>query len=530
VDNAAIIPYDLASSRSMNASGSVRPGRSVSRLDVNVLANLLGQALSALAQLLFIPVYIRVLGIEAYGLVGFYTMLQGLLMALDLGLSSTVNRELARRSARSDASGDARDLVRTLETAYWALGLGIGAALVAAAPTLARHWVRPVGIPADEVTAALRIMGVALAFNWPVTLYQGGLLGLQRQRTLNAIRGAMSFLAWGGSALVLVSISPALRAFFAWHVVAGGTYALLLAAALWRALPPSDHPPRWRAALLRATWRFAAGVGALTVSGLVLSQLDKVLLSRVLDLRAFGYYTLAVVLSNGLYVLINPVHNALFPRFSALAALGDARVLADVYHWGAQVMAVLILPTALVLSLFSFEAVLVWTGSTETAARAAPILRMLAIGTAVNGLMHVPFALQLAHGWTRLGLAITMGLMAAMVPSLLWAVGRYGAVGAAWVWAGLNIVYAIVGVPATHARLLRGEAGRWVAADIAPPLTAALVAAGGWRWLVTGPLTRGAAMATLLAALLTAAAAAALAAPHTRRWLLTRSLPFAQSG
>jgi O-antigen/teichoic acid export membrane protein len=497
------------------------------RLDVNLLASLFGQAVSALAQLGFIPIYVRILGIEAYGLVGFYAMLQGLLMVLDLGLSSTINRELARRSARPGTAGDARDLVRTLEVAYWAVGLLIGLALIAAAPLAARHWVRPVGIATAEVEAVLRIMAVALVLNWPITLYQGGLLGLQRQRTLNVLRALMSLIAWGGAAVVLRVGSPTLRAFFGWQIVAGAAYVALLAFALWRALPAADHPPRPRPALIRATSRFAAGMGALTVSGLVLSQIDKVVLSRVLDLAGFGYYTLAAVLANGLYVLINPVHNALFPRFSALAAREDAGALAATYHWGTQVMAVLIVPAALVLALFPFEFVLLWTGSVETAGRTAPLLRLLAVGTGINGLMHVPYGLQLAHGWTRIGLAINAGLIACVVPALSFAVARQGAMGAAAVWAGLNALYAIVGVPWTHARLLRGQAGRWLVADVLPPLGAAAVAAGACRWLFAGAPTRGQALAALVAAAALSLAAAASSAPEVRRWVLTRALPHA---
>ena len=57
-----------------------------------------GKTWAVLLQLLLVPQYIRLLGIEFYGLVGFYMTLQAAFQILDLGVSQTVTRELARHS------------------------------------------------------------------------------------------------------------------------------------------------------------------------------------------------------------------------------------------------------------------------------------------------------------------------------------------------------------------------------------------------------------------------------------------------
>ncbi len=84
--------------------------------------------------LLLVPFYVRLLGVEAYGLIGFYATLQGSLRILDLGLSQTMNRQMAHYQAFPDKAGEARDFVRTIELGYWAVGHRDGAALVGAAP------------------------------------------------------------------------------------------------------------------------------------------------------------------------------------------------------------------------------------------------------------------------------------------------------------------------------------------------------------------------------------------------------------
>jgi len=68
--------------------------------------------------LLFIPLYIKFLGIEAYGLIGLFMTMQALFMLLDMGLGATVNREMARLSVLPDKAQEMRDLVRSLEVIY----------------------------------------------------------------------------------------------------------------------------------------------------------------------------------------------------------------------------------------------------------------------------------------------------------------------------------------------------------------------------------------------------------------------------
>src|SRR6202035_898825 len=94
-----------------------------------------------------------------FGLIGFYLMLQAIFQILDLGLSPTMNREMARYSVQPEKSAEARDLVRTLETSYWLIGVAIGAAIVVAAPVIATHWIKGGSLPTRDVQHTVILMG-----------------------------------------------------------------------------------------------------------------------------------------------------------------------------------------------------------------------------------------------------------------------------------------------------------------------------------------------------------------------------------
>lgn len=493
--------------------------KSLSGFKLELLANFAGTGWSALMQLACIPLYIKFMGIESYGLIGLYMMLQAILWVLDLGLSPTMNREMARYSVQPEKAAEARDLVRTLEVGYWLIGLLIGAAVLAASPWIATHWIKASTIPVSSIRQAVMIMGVLTVFQWPVSFYQGGLMGLGRQVLFNGLAIFFSTLSSGGAVLILWRVSPTIQVFFLWLVAVNAVKVVLLATFLWKSLPHATRPARFDFDRVRGIGRFAAGMSVITVCAFILTQSDKVILSKLLTLKVFAYYSLAGVFGAGLSMIVTSVFNTIFPRFSALAAAGSEDALKHFYHRCTQLMAVLILPLAAVLAMFSTEILQLWTRNAEIARNAGPIATLLVIGSALNGLTNLPYALQLAYGWTSVALWINIFLTIVSVPAIWLMATYYGPVGAACVWPGLNAVFLAVGVPLTHRRLLKDEMWRWLG-EIGLPLVPILLIAAAGRGLVADSMSVPAATCALIVLLLCATASAALVSPRVGPWLI----------
>lgn len=151
-------------------------------------------------------------------------------------------------------------------------------------------------------------------------------------------------------------------------------------------------------------------------------------------------------------------------------------------------MSVLILPAALIAALFSRDLLLLWTQNPVTAENTHMLLSLLVIGTALNGLMHMPYALQLAHGWTSLAFYTNVAAVAILAPSLIVLTLHYGAVGAASVWVILNSGYVLITIQIMHRRLLPGEKWRWYTRDVAMPLVVSLTLVAVGRWLLPSHL------------------------------------------
>lgn len=437
----------------------------------NILANYLGQIWMAVMAVIFLPQYLRILGVEAFGLVGVMLSFQAILQLFDFGIGGATNRELARR-AHPPALGDgSRDLVRTSEGVIWLLAVVIALLMWFASSLLANHWLHLRSITPGQASTAIAIMGVAIALLWPSTFYANCLSGLERQPQLNAILAVFATLRYAGVLPVLWAL-PSIEAFLFWHALVGAAQSLVTAWMVWRYLPPGQRPVRFTREAWRGSSRFASGLFAIGVLALGVSQVDRLVLTSLRPLEEMGYYTLALSVAAGLGRMVQPMFNALYPRFSRLVAQHDGAGLLELYHLSSQYLAVVIAAVAAVLVVFAHEVLFLWTGDAALAAKVAPALKLLVLGSALNGLMNIPYALQLAHGWTRLAAGLNAASLAMGLPLCLWVVARYGMAGAALPWLLANLISVVVGIPWMHRRLLPGQALRWYLQDNLPPIVA----------------------------------------------------------
>lgn len=426
--------------------------------------------------LAFVPLYIKYLGMEAYGLIGLFVVLQTWLSMLDLGMTPTLNREVARYTAGVHSAKSIRDLVRTFETVCCGIGLLTTVLLFIASNWIAAEWLNTQTLSVEDVAQSVALMGGVASLRFIEGLYRGGLLGFQKHVWLSVVSAVLATLRGLGAVIVLIWIAPTIQAFFIWQVVISLFTVLVLLYGVWRQLPRADRLPVFSVSAFSEAWKFAGGMFLTTILALLLTQIDKILLSRLLSLEVFGNYMFASAVAGVLFQLIGPIAQSYYPRLTELAARGDASAVSATYHQGAQLMSIVLVPAGLVLVFFSEPILFAWTQNRALSMEASPIVRILALGTIFNGWMHIPYMLQLAYGWSSFAARLNVVAVIFIVPTLLLVVPRFGPVGAAWVWFSVNAGYVLFAAHLMHVRLLRGHKAEWYFRDIFLPTAAAGVA------------------------------------------------------
>lgn len=490
----------------------------------NILANYAGQGWSALMGLVFIPAYIKLLGMEAYGLIGLFAVLQAWMTLLDMGMSTTLNRETASFNEKDKSSAQRLlNILRSFEWICFLLSIAIVLIIWLLSSKISTLWLKVESVPLQTITDSIKVMGFIVAARLWEELYKGIIRGLQHQIWLNTVQATFATLRWGGALMVLCISTPTLEYFFKWQLFISIVGLFTFAYKSYSLLPYSFNTGKFCIHSIREIKNFAGGMALITLLSLLLTQIDKLLLSGILPLREFGYYSLASVVAASLMQLILPMNAAVYPKFTELVSTNNKEQLTRAYHYSCQLLSSIIIPTALILSVFAKQVLLLWSGDTELIIYVAPILSIMVIGTLLNGFMNIPYMLQLAYGWTSLTVIINSIATIIIVPLILFLVPRFGAIGAAWIWLLLNAVYAFIGIHFMFLRLLREQKVDWYMNSILKPLTTGVIVAVLMKGVLPDPVTKIEAAYLLTIVAITLFPSVALSTPLVRN-ILTRQL------
>ncbi len=441
----------------------------------NLIANYLGQGWSALMGLIFVPVYIRYLGIEAYGLIGVFASLQAWFVLLDMGLAPTLSREMSRFSAGAHTPKSINTLLITLERVYLAVAIVIFIILAAKAPWIANGWLNVIHLDISIVIQALQVTSLVIAFRWMATLYRSAINGLQYMVWLNAFSSIASTLRGAGVILVLAYVSPTIGAFFIFQLVVTAFEVLVLVVRVRKYLParPVDCGFSWIA--LKSVWEFAASMMLLTLLSILLTQIDKLMLSKLLTLENFGYFTLATAVSGVVIMITGPICNVALPKLTEAYAREDKGQLEKYYREFTQLLIITTVPASLVISLFSGQLIMLWTHDQITSDAVATILTFWVIGTGLNAIMHMPYYLQIAAGKMKANITFNVAALFFMIPLYFYLVPKFGALGAAYAWIGINASYFLGLAYFVHKSIFNKPMISWYIKDVVWPSTLPII-------------------------------------------------------
>lgn len=481
----------------------------------NILANYLSQFYVTLIGIVMIPVYIRYMGVEAYGLVGFYSMLQAWFMLLDMGLSPTMAREVARfRGGAMDAL-TLRRLLRALEGIFIGVALLGALAMIAGADSIAGRWLRVEKLPQEEVLQAIMLMAVIVALRWTCGLYRGVVNGFERMVWLSWYNTAVATARFVLVIPFLLLVDGSATGFFTYQAIIAVAEAAWLVAKVYMLLPEvrERHIP-WQWQPLRGVLKFSLSIAFTGAVWVLVTQSDKLILSTMLLLSDYAYFTLAVLVAGGILVLCAPISGALLPRMTKMNAEGDEEGLVRLYRHATQLVGVIIVPATCVLALFPQQVLWAWTGDADIAQRSAPVLMLYASGNGLLALAAFPYYLQYAKGDLRLHLIGNALFVVMFIPLLVWAAGKYGMAGASYAWLAANLLPFLAWLPLVHRRFVKGLHSRWLLQDVLPVAALPLVLATGLQRWVTLPQSRP----MLAAELVAIAAGLSLAAVAGSSW------------
>jgi len=433
----------------------------------NVAASYVGQIYAVVISVIMAPVYLSYMGTEAYGLIGFFTMLTGWFQLLDMGLTSTVVRETALRRGGEISTGELRLFVRGLEIVFGIISIAAASAIVFLSHEIATHWLKVSSLPIIDVQISVGIMGLLVPLRWVGGLYRGVLIGFERMTWLAGYNILLATLRFVGVLGVFALFGANVKYFFGYQFVVSA-FDLLGVFIMSHHLIGHERSARetftWEPLRKRAA--FSLTIAFVQTAGVLFSQSDKLVLSKYLPLAMFGIFSLAVAAASVVNIAGSPISQALLPRLTKLFAEKQEEAAYRLYGVATQTVTVLICPGVVALAFLAEPILRAWTGHADIAHHAAPILRLYAVGNGAGVLSLFAYYIQFARGNLRLHFIGNLILVGLLIPGFIWGGTHYGGIGTGAIAAIVGCSYFFFWVPIVHARFLPGRHWDWLLKDI----------------------------------------------------------------
>jgi len=436
-------------------SSRLTGGRLLAR---NTLLSIAGEAAPLALGVIAIPILVRELGVDRYGVLTLSYLVVGYLGLFDLGLGRAATQQI------SDAVGAGE--TNRIPAIFWTsmilmFLLGICAAAIIIGMS---HWLvySVLNIPAPmraESVGVFLVLGVVLPFVLSGSCSIGTLASFQRFDLTTAVGAATGIYSFTAPLAVLIFTYN-----LVWIVgilVAGRLAAwavnLTLCMRLVPGLAANVRPSR---ECLRPLMSFG---GWITVTGLtspLMVNLDRFVIGSMISIAAVSYYAVPYQIVNKLPMLSAAMAGVLFPAFSATVRTDPDR--ATILLERASRYALLALfPGVLVLFFFSREILTIFFGA-GFAGHGSAAMRWLLIGVLMNGLAQIPYSLVQAANRPDLTAKFHLAEAPIYFLALFLLLPRFGVAGAAIAWslrviidAGALFAATAIILPATRSVIAR---------------------------------------------------------------------------
>lgn len=435
----------------------------------NILANYAGIVTTTLMTFLVVPFYLRWLGADAYGLVGVAAMVQGWLMLLNAGLSPVVGRQAAQSHAGVANWMDTARFFRTVEWLVGLLSILAMCGMAFASHWLALHWLKATSLPSMLVAQVIVLFCLNILLRLASSINSGVLQNMEQQLWQNGNLIVFSVLRFAVS-LPIVWYSHSVQWLFAWWVMVSMGEYLSIRSKIARLLPVSVPLFTFDLVQLRRHGKMAATLAFTSTVWVMITNLDRLVLSGLLPLADYGRYSIATLLASGVLLLAQPVTQAFQPRLSAAFARGGLQPACDEFRRCTRLVVLITFPVAAVLLAMPETALLVWTGNAHLATATANILRGYVLGNALLAAGGLLYFLQVAIGNVRWHLRGNIIFAVLLVPAIPWVAGHYGALGAAALWALINLMLFVLWNSLLLLKLAPALWPVWIARDVLWPL------------------------------------------------------------
>lgn len=343
----------------------------------NILFNYLAQIITIVISVIYVPIYLSNLGPEAYGVIGFFSSLQMWFLVLDFGFSQTIIRETTKYFSDPSTNNHFFKYLKFIFTIFFYIAILGTAIFIFVLPIFSNYWIEHSRLASAEIERSLLFMGGAVIIRWFQSFFRGIITGKQMFVSLSLINiGGIIFRFPIVLYLIKESENPLTQYFI--YQIAFSLFELLILIFMsfdvFKSIKISLLIRKKELVFLKKNIYATGKIGITTLLWLVVTQADRFLLSAILPLKKYGYFSTITSLCGGVAVLSTPILSTMLPKFTELSTKSCNQELSIVFNKVFQIIVFLVGAAVITLSLIGHSFLILWTKNHELATLMTPTM------------------------------------------------------------------------------------------------------------------------------------------------------------
>jgi len=399
----------------------------------NLFANYVGVIVAILGPIISLPFYLKFLGPDQFGLLCFVILLQSTLSLLDAGMAQMLAKEIASRS--NDHRGMIYSFIINVERIYWFSAFIVAFSVLLASNFISLHWLNVGKLQSSLTSITLCGSAIIFFFQFPGAFYRSFLIASQYQVQFNKILTLFSLFRHVGG-LIMVCIYPSILIYILWNIFAAILEVTCRRLAVYRYFDRQLKKNWWNTTEILSFLNRSKGISFAVWLGAIATQADKIILSKMINLEQFGYYSLASSIALGSLHLGYPLLQAIQPK---IISLKNNQNYNRVIYIKLFLIILLIFTVAFLTFVFFGGSLLdLWLNNHQAAVYVHQYASILLFGALLNSLYNVGYMDWILRGCNKKIFKINLASLVFLIFSLPILVHFYGVRGASFGWVLVN--------------------------------------------------------------------------------------------
>ena len=396
----------------------------------NTVYNFIGYGAPLIVAVIFIPLLIKGLGTEKFGLLNIIWILIGYFSFFDFGIGKTLTKIVSEKNGLNK-EGEIPGIFWTSIFLMLAISLIGTIVLLLLTKILVYDFLNVSNYLKEETQFTFYVIAISI----PVVTTTAGLRGVleayQEFGIINIIRiflGVSTFLA----PMVCLLFSNSLL----WIVVVLSIVRIIVFILYFiQCLKININIKRefgFDTKLIKPILKQSSWITISNITAPLIIYVDRFIIGALISATAITYYATPYEIVTKILLIPGAIITVLFPAFSA-TYYNDPFFSKKLFSRGVKYLFLSIFPVVLVIVFFSYEGLNIWLGQ-SFAEKSGFVLETLVIGVLINSLAYIPFNFLIGIGKPDVVSKLQLLELPFYILFLLLIIHKFGINGVAVIW------------------------------------------------------------------------------------------------